>query len=363
MANPWEQIKQLNQYNPDAFPLDNGDYSSWKNLVPPPEEQQAPVAGASLPGTRPAPQPIRKPTGILRESPSAPFKKEDLLNEMLLAQKGGIQGNEELLKAYLQQSPQLDLSPLAALSDSISKGGKLSAGYKAPATLDERAKMIAGLEDMAQGGRQKLAGLLQEGQHSKDDLKRREMELRMMRFGKVYSTPSDKQAENINEFDNAIGEAENLLAGYKPGYTGTLESFKSLPGIKNVMDPESVTYQSQIGRLSDSYRRIVTGAAAADRELQRIESRLPQTNDNEENFKSKGANYIQAMKRAKERYLKTLERKGKDVSEYTNPDDVATGGPSGQGNKINDKEAALLDWANKNPNDPRAVKVKQKLGR
>jgi hypothetical protein len=128
---------------------------------------------------------------------------------------------------------------------------------------------------------------------------------------------SDKQLENVNDFDSAISNAQQLLDTYKPEYTGPMDQYKSLPLVKSFSNPDAVAYQSKIGRLSDVYRKAVTGAAAADKELQRIESRLPQTNDTPETFKTKAQAFIKEMQAAKGRYLENLKGQGKHVDQYT----------------------------------------------
>lgn len=155
-------------------------------------------------------------------------------------------------------------------------------------------------------------GLRQEG------LKNREEEQDIKR-----NMVSDKQADKIDDFDAAISKAKELKDTYSAGYTGPLNQYKSSLLGKQLADPNTVAYQSKIGRNADVYRKLITGAAAADKELARIESRLPQVTDPEDVFKAKADDYIQEVQKAKERYLSNLSRKGKSVKEYQAPSSSA----------------------------------------
>lgn len=64
-------------------------------------------------------------------------QKRKRLEEYLGKARSGMAGLEEAQKAQLQQKAQVDLSPLAALSDSLTPGGKLLSGYQKPPTSQE----------------------------------------------------------------------------------------------------------------------------------------------------------------------------------------------------------------------------------
>lgn len=73
----------------------------------------------------------------------------------------GIKGQEQLYLDILKAYPQgvQDLSPLYAMTDAMT-GSKFGATYKAPETFQDRAKLLAGLQDQTQNSRERLAQLL-----------------------------------------------------------------------------------------------------------------------------------------------------------------------------------------------------------
>jgi hypothetical protein len=81
-------------------------------------------------------------------------------------------------------------------------------------------------------------------------------------------------------------------------------------------DADEEAFRSNIGRMTDQYRKLITGAAAADTELARLESRLPGPKDDLKAFKAKAVDFIKEMESAKNRYLTGLEKQNKDVKDY-----------------------------------------------
>lgn len=74
--------------------------------------------------------------------PAASSTKDDV------TQDPAVQGLSALLKKYTSgEREQVDLSPLAALSDSWSKGGKMLSGYERPMSDADRSKLTAGLTE------------------------------------------------------------------------------------------------------------------------------------------------------------------------------------------------------------------------
>lgn len=127
---------------------------------------------------------------------------------------------------------------------------------------------------------------------------------------------SDKQEESITAYDKTLDHAKDLLQTYKPDYTGPINEYKSSKIGKLFSDPEAVTYQSKLGRLVDVYRVLTTGAGAGDKELAKIESRLPQKDDTPEVFKAKLEDYIAEVQKARSRYVSNLAKKGKRVQNF-----------------------------------------------
>ena len=127
---------------------------------------------------------------------------------------------------------------------------------------------------------------------------------------------SDKQTEGLTKIDQAIAEGTALRQSYNPAYTGFFDQFKSSSLGKQAADPNAVAYQKKLARFGDVYRGMVTGAAAADAELARIENRLPKADESPSVFKANMDDYLTGLKKARALALKNLGRAGKNVSEF-----------------------------------------------
>lgn len=245
------------------------------------------------------------------DNPKVKAQIEGFLKQM----EGDIYAQDELKKRYAAIPQQLDLSPLASLTDAWS-GSKFAQTYKAPESQQEKIKAESAFQELQRKGRGDIVDALNKQLSNKGYLDMLRLQGTQQRFDTKRADLSDKQVDDINNFDGTAQEAAALLQDLKPGFTGTGASMKSLPLIKNFSDADAVTFQARLGRLGDSYRRLVTGAAAADAELKRIEGRLPQVNDPKDVFERKAKDYIREINRAKERYLRNVGRKGKDISGF-----------------------------------------------
>jgi len=162
------------------------------------------------------------------------------------------------------------------------------------------------------------AGLEQERlkQQKADDLafKKEEKEAVRKEKAEKAAQPSDKQVENIQEMDITLDTANDILNQFKE----TKDAIGPIQGrIPDLLTgAEKLAYQAKVGRLTDQYRRVVTGAAAGDKELRRIESRLPKITDTDAQFEKKLVDYIKQMEQGKQRYLSNLQKKGKEVESY-----------------------------------------------
>lgn len=80
--------------------------------------------------------------------------------------------------------------------------------------------------------------------------------------------------------------------------------------------PENAAFASSVGKTVDIYRHDITGAAAGFPEMQRLEGRVPSTNDPEDTFKEKSKDsLIQGVGILKER-IRQAKKKGIDTSVY-----------------------------------------------
>jgi hypothetical protein len=125
---------------------------------------------------------------------------------------------------------------------------------------------------------------------------------------------NDHQVGAINDFDTTIANAKNAMdmLGNHSEWTGSLDG--RVPDA--MVGDDQVAFRSAVGRMSDAYRKLITGAGAGNAELARLESRMPMPTDTFSNFKSKALELMKESEAAKERYLNNAQRMGKNVSDY-----------------------------------------------
>lgn len=139
---------------------------------------------------------------------------------------------------------------------------------------------------------------------------------------------ADKQVGEINDFDNGISQIQAALdkLGKHSEWTGPLDA--EVPD--KFVGADQGVFRAAVGRAVDAYRKAVTGAAAGDKELAKIESRLPNPSDTYDKFVAKAQDFMREMRAAKGRYLDALTKQGKDVEAYRDVQSVDNEAPKQQ---------------------------------
>lgn len=153
---------------------------------------------------------------------------------------------------------------------------------------------------------------------------------------------SDKQVEGINQFDSTIGNAQAALdllgvktdpktgkqTGGRSDWTGQIDA--RIPDA--LVGADQVNFRAAVGRMTDAYRHLITGAGAGNQELARLEGRLPQPTDTFNDFKSKAQGFINELKKAKGTTLQNFAKSGKNVRDFLGDDEAlaSTTPPSGK---------------------------------
>lgn len=129
---------------------------------------------------------------------------------------------------------------------------------------------------------------------------------------------SEKQVSGINDFDDSVNRMKEALSslGERSEWVGPVDG--RLPDW--AVSDDQVAFRSAVGRMSDAYRKLITGAGAGYQEIARLESRLPQVNDTLENFKAKAKSFIKEVEKTKSTHLKNMEKAGKNVEEFKSPE-------------------------------------------
>ena len=160
--------------------------------------------------------------------------------------------------------------------------------------------------------------------------------------------PTESQAKAAtfySQMTSASKELDNLQKqGFDPNSLASQTQVK-LAGTpaRIAVSPEAQGARQAQEQWAESFLRIKTGAAATRDEVMRnVATFFPQIGDSQQVIEQKA----RARKQAEQ-----------DVLQMTKPGTVGQKETTLSGQ---DKQA--LDWANANPNDPRAIQIKQKLG-
>jgi hypothetical protein len=136
--------------------------------------------------------------------PAAPDKYEELMKRLEGRTLQGINDQRESIKKLREyqdkirnKESQVDLSPLMRLADQWS-GSKLSAGYQAPETADERQARLMGIE-------QQIAG--QSSKITDDELGL----LKTQMMGEMYRNKADAAAQKGTSLNDLSGESKKMV--------------------------------------------------------------------------------------------------------------------------------------------------------
>lgn len=139
-------------------------------------------------------------------------------------------------------------------------------------------------------------------------LKEQEIDKKKKEAAKI----SDKQLTPISDVDSVIANLDNVISQANEKFVGPADA--RIPDI--MTSGQEAAFRSAVGRMVDAYRKAITGAGASAMELQKLESRLPDTKDTLEQFKAKALEFRKELVRNRTTYVKTLKKQGKDVSEF-----------------------------------------------
>jgi hypothetical protein len=166
---------------------------------------------------------------------------------------------------------------------------------------------------------------------------------------------SDKQTESIVGFDKTHGllsEIESKVTSgkfdkYLGPFASKAEGMKEFNPLGEGMDPEFAKFQSDVTDSLSQYIKSLSGLTVSDKERIALETSMPKVGDKPRTFLAK----LQATKNRLEEYeaaekAALSKYQGKNVGGYSNP-----------------KDQQALEWANKNPKDPRAAAILKKLGK
>ncbi len=125
---------------------------------------------------------------------------------------------------------------------------------------------------------------------------------------------SDKQVETIDKYQQPANEVQAALQllGKDSAWTGSVDG--RIPDM--LVGQDQIQFRNVLDRLQDSYRQLITGAGASDKELVKLASRLPSPTDTFKQFQAKAKAVLDTIERSKVSKLDSYSRQGKDVSNF-----------------------------------------------
>lgn len=161
------------------------------------------------------------------------------------------------------------------------------------------------------------------------------------------TTEQQKDVVNINQQKAVIGSALDMVQktptafSFKRGLAGSMPLGETLAG--RTEKPEETEARAAVFNIVSKVINERAGAAQSAQEISRLNKFLPSEYDNADQIKRKLTGFMT--------YLNEQEQGTR----------APTNKPYAPGLSPQDQEA--LNWANSNPNDPRAAQIKQRLGR
>lgn len=189
-------------------------------------------------------------------------------------------------------------------------------------------------------------------------------------FAKNYIEWTAKGGEadarkQIRQLDRVLGKIVETDSATGP-MVGVLPRM-----VREVLNPASAALQDQVEEVIQRNLRAVLGAQFTEKEGERLISRAYNPRLEEEENARRLANLLQQMKEAyaaneaaRSYFEKNGTLQGFKGEIYNTVDDFDLDRPIQAEAKpeMSARDKQALDWANKNPNDPRAAKIKQRLG-
>jgi hypothetical protein len=228
---------------------------------------------------------------------------QDMGNQLAMRLVGTGANASHIQAAFQAVQPKQFATPEAAIQEGVMTGNK---------GLQQLGTQVS---DLVFNKQMKQAQI-------KDDLATKAEQRKFMREASIQMLKDRGGKQLTNEEIKPITLADTSL--------DSLDAIESLfratdgwsvgPLAGNIPDvfaqKNSIAMETEVLRLQDSYRSLVTGAGAGDKELARLATRLPEMTDRPEVFNTKLQQFKIGMERYKERSLKNFGLAGRDISRF-----------------------------------------------
>lgn len=228
------------------------------------------------------------------------------------------------MQAILKGSPQL-----AAMGDKL-QAQELKA---ATARADVAGQWDMRKQELTNKGNLDVAMLKDAGKKSGKPLTASEIKLIT-----DYETESSLGTDLLNQVEN------------NPDLVGPVAG--RLPG-RSMVNPEFAAFESQNNQWFDSYRQRITGAGASTAELKMLQANRPSVKDTPSEYKAKTVKILEVGETVRNRFVKNLGRGGRDVTDFLTA-------AQERGKPVDETPE---EWLAKNPDHPKAEKIRKLLGK
>lgn len=196
--------------------------------------------------------------------------------------------------------------------------------------LEKEDRSLTRALTIAEAGTKGRKSLLE--QKSADDLARDAARAALEAKNRLERPLPPPIVNKLTDLDNNVSEANILRRKFEanPKITG-LKNLSFFGEVKGKIDPEFASFKSDTNRLFDSYRRVITGMAASESELQRLEASYPMPSDTPAVFRAKLQSVQDLAARVKTRYLQGLKKSRYIVDDW----ETDTGGNDIPGTSLN----------------------------
>jgi hypothetical protein len=251
-----------------------------------------------------------------------------------------------------QGEPQQVMNQLATIADPAERAAATEAYQRqltaqAPMAGTRIPKALSPVQELQERRAQEQLGMERERLDlSKEEAIRKRAEVPSETRKELTSI--DQQRSVIDGALKAVKDTPNAFSFARGAVAGALPYGESLAG--RLETPEQTQARAYV---FNNVSRVINeraGAAQSAQEMQRLRSFLPADTDNAEQITNKLKGFQTYLKDLEKGTIKATSPATKEALEKT------------RGVQLSDIDKQALEWANSNPNDPRAAQIKQKLG-
>lgn len=223
-SNPWDLVGVDPMTGRQIASVQPQDQSPWDLVMA--QHQKAtrkPTPADEIMASYGAPGNVRGAQGNALSGLVEDPRVKAWIEKSMKSQEGDISSMGKLAQLYAAKPSQLDLSPLAALSDSLTPGGKLLQGYERPEGMDARLKTAIGITDSQRKGRAEIVDSLNKQLFNKGYLELMKAQTKQGDELQKEAADYSKRTENLPSLKYSLDQLDRLVPdeGDIPGVGAT----------------------------------------------------------------------------------------------------------------------------------------------